>query len=320
METDLIILAEQIVNGKRLSRGDDLSFFETCELDQLCKGADLIRRHFMGEHIDLCSVINAKSGHCSENCKFCAQSAFNHTNCQEYGFMEPEKIFEEAKKLADEGVHRFSIVTSGKALSGKDFEKALEAFRMINSKLNIKTCASMGFITSEQIAALKDAGVSGIHHNIETSRRNFANICTSHTYEMKMKTLKHVRAAGLRICSGGIIGMGETFEDRIDMAVSLSEAGADSIPVNALMPVPGTPYENLQPLSETEILRTIAMFRYINPKADVRLAAGRKLMNGKGESVFESGASATITGNMLTTSGTTIKEDKEMFARLGRTF
>lgn len=320
METDLIILAEQIVNGKRLSRGDDLSFFETCDLEQLCKGADLIRRHFMGEHIDLCSVINAKSGHCSENCKFCAQSAFNHTNCQEYGFMEPEKIFEEAKKLADEGVHRFSIVTSGKALSGKDFEKALEAFRMINSKLNIKTCASMGFITSEQIAALKDAGVSGIHHNIETSRHNFANICTSHTYEMKMETLKHVRAAGLRICSGGIIGMGETFEDRIDMAVSLSEAGADSIPVNALMPVPGTPYENLQPLSEAEILRTIAMFRYINPKADVRLAAGRKLMNGKGESVFESGASATITGNMLTTSGTTIKEDKEMFARLGRTF
>mgnify|MGYP004621288735 FL=1 len=318
MENNLLQLAEQIINGKRLSHSDNLSFFETCELTQLCKGADLIRRHFMGDRIDLCSIINAKSGRCGENCKFCAQSIFNKTNCQEYDFLEPEEIFRQAKALADEGVHRFSIVTSGKALSGKDFEKALKAFKMINSNLNIKTCASMGFISKEQIYALKEAGVSGIHHNIETSRANFKNICTSHTYEMKIETLKNVKAAGLRICSGGIIGIGETFSDRIEMALALSEAGADSIPINALIPIPGTAFENLKPLSENEILRAIAMFRYINPAADVRLAAGRKLMSGKGESVFCSGASATITGNMLTSSGTTISEDKEMFKKLGR--
>lgn len=318
MKMDLLNLAEEIIKGRRLGRGDDLSFFEKCDLEELRAGADRIRKHFMGDHIDLCSIINAKSGRCGENCKFCAQSVFNKTGCQEYDFLEPEKIFAQAKALAEEGVHRFSIVTSGKALAGADFEKALEAFRMINQNLKIKTCASMGFITKEQLVALKQAGVSGIHHNIETSRRNFPNICTSHTFEMKLETLKNVKALGLRICSGGIIGMGETFADRLDMALTLSEAGADSIPVNVLMPVPGTPFENLKPLSQEEILRTIAMFRYLNPCADVRLAAGRKLMPGMGEIVFESGASATITGNMLTTTGATIAQDKEMFSRLGR--
>lgn len=318
MEYDLISLAQEIIDGRRLGSGEDLSFFEFCDLEKLCLGADMLRKNFMGEHIDLCSIINAKSGRCGENCKFCAQSIFSKTGCAEYGFLEPEKIFAEAKALADEGVHRFSIVTSGKALSGADFEKALVALRMIHEKLNIKTCASMGFITREQIHALKEAGVTGIHHNIETSRRNFPNICTSHSFDMKLETLKNVKAEGLRICSGGIIGMGETFTDRIDMAVSLAEAGADSIPVNVLMPVAGTPFEHLKALSEDEILRTIAMFRYINPAADVRLGAGRKLMKGMGESVFESGASATITGNMLTTTGATISQDKEMFRRLRR--
>lgn len=318
MKIELEKLAEEIIKGRRLAKGEDLSFFENCDLEELRKGADKIRKHFMGDHIDLCSIINAKSGRCGENCKFCAQSAFSKTGCEVYDFLEPEKIFAQAKALADEGVHRFSIVTSGKALSGQDFEKALEAFRMIHKNLKIKTCASMGFITKEQIHALKEAGVTGIHHNIETSERNFPNICTSHSYQMKLETLKNVKAEGMRICSGGIIGMGETFEDRIDMALALFEAGADSIPVNVLMPVPGTPFENLKPLSQEEILRTIAMFRFINPGADVRLAAGRKLMRGEGEIVFESGASATITGNMLTTCGTTIASDKKMFSRLGR--
>lgn len=318
MKIELEKLAEEIIKGRRLAKGEDLSFFENCDLEELRKGADKIRKHFMGDHIDLCSIINAKSGRCGENCKFCAQSAFSKTGCEVYDFLEPEKIFAQAKALAEEGVHRFSIVTSGKALSGQDFEKALEAFRMIHKNLKIKTCASMGFITKEQIHALKEVGVTGIHHNIETSERNFSNICTSHSYQMKLETLKNVKAEGMRICSGGIIGMGETFSDRIDMALALFEAGADSIPVNVLMPVPGTPFENLKPLSQEEILRTIAMFRFINPGADVRLAAGRKLMRGEGEIVFESGASATITGNMLTTCGTTIASDKKMFSRLGR--
>jgi len=314
---DIKNLAEEIVKGRRLSRGDNLSFFKDCNLDQLCEGANYIRKELVGNHVDLCSIINGKSGRCSENCKFCAQSAFNHTNCEVYDFLDDDKIFNCAVSNEKEGVHRFSIVTAGKSLSGEDFEKALESYKKMHNQLKIELCASMGFLTKEQLLALKEAGVTSYHHNIETSKRNFPNICTSHTYEMKINTLKMVKECGLYACSGGIIGMGETFEDRIDMAVSLSEVGVDSIPINVLTPIPGTPMENNPLLSEEEILRTIAMFRFINPKADIRLGAGRKLLTNSGEKAFLGGANATITGNMLTTTGVTIKQDIEMLNKLG---
>ena len=315
---DLKILAQQIIDGKRLNRSDDLSFFKTCNLEELCNEADKLRKHFSGNKVDLCTIINGKSGKCSENCKFCAQSAHNHTNCEEYDFLMADKIFSEAKSNQDEGVDRFAIVTAGKALSGDDFEKALAIYKKMKAELNIGLCASMGFITREQLRRLKEAGVSSYHHNIETSKRNFPNICTTHTYEMKIDTIKIAKEEGLNVCSGGIIGMGETFEDRIDMAVALSELGVNSIPINALMPIPGTPYQNNQLLTEDEILRTIAMFKFINPESDIRLAAGRKLISENGRKAFESGASATITGNMLTTSGSTIKMDREMLCNMQR--
>lgn len=315
---ELLKLAEEIIGGRRLSRNEDLSFFKTCNLEQLCKGADLIREKLCGNHVDLCTIINGRSGRCSENCKFCAQSAFNHTSCEVYDFIDEDKIVKEGLANEAEGVHRYSIVTAGKALTGEEFEKALSAYKRMHKEMKIELCASMGFLSKEQLLQLKEAGVTSYHHNIETSKRNFPNICTSHTYEMKINTLKLVKEAGLWACSGGIIGMGETFEDRIDMAVSLSEVGVDSIPINSLMPIPGTPFEKLPQLTEDEILRTIAMFRYINPKAEIRLAAGRKLLSNSGEKAFKSGANATITGNMLTTSGTTIKGDKELLKKLGR--
>ena len=180
-------------------------------------------------------------------------------------------------------------------------------------------CASMGFVTAEQLHRLHEAGVTSYHHNIETSRRNFPNICTTHTYDMKINTLKMIKAEGMCACSGGIIGMGETWEDRLDMAVSLAELGIDSIPLNALMPIPGTPLEHLERISEDDILRTIAFFRYINPEANIRLGAGRALLTNDGETAFCSGASATITGNMLTTVAcATIRSDKKMLKGLGR--
>ncbi len=177
----------------------------------------------------------------------------------------------------------------------------------------------MGFLSAEQLHRLHEAGVTSYHHNIETSRRNFPNTCTTHTYDMKIETLKKVKAEGMCACSGGIIGMGETWADRLDMAVSLAELGIDSIPINALMPIPGTPLEGLPSLTEPEILRTIAFFRYINPLANIRLAAGRALLTNDGELVFQSGASATITGNMLTTAAcATIRSDRQMLTALGR--
>ncbi|MCQ2496943.1 MAG: biotin synthase BioB [Lachnospiraceae bacterium] len=316
---DVLKLAEEIINGKRIKRGDELSFFIDCNLEELCEGADLIRSHFIGDKVDLCSIINGRSGRCPEDCKYCAQSAHNHTNCEVYDFLPQERIVELCKVNAAEGVHRFSIVTAGKALTGEEFDKAIAAYEEMRDNCDIELCASMGFLSAEQLHRLHEAGVTSYHHNIETSKRFFPSICTTHTYEQKINTLKMVKEEGLYVCSGGIIGMGETWEDRLDMAVSLSEAEVDSIPINALMPIKGTPLENNEQLSESDILRTIAFFRYINPKAEIRLAAGRALLTNDGETAFKSGASATITGNMLTTAScATIKSDIEMLKSIGR--
>ena len=316
---DMLQLAEEIIAGRRISRQDDLAMFLTCDLKELCEGADRIREHIIGDKVDLCSIINGRSGRCPEDCKYCAQSAHHHTNCEVYDFLPEEKILEVCKLNESEGVDRFSIVTAGRALNGEEFQKAIHAYETMHTECKIDLCASMGFLNAEQLHQLHQAGVTSYHHNIETSRRNFPNICTTHTYDQKVETLKLVKAEGMCACSGGIIGMGETWEDRLDMAISLAELGIDSIPINALMPIPGTPLENLPPLSEDEILRTVAFFRYINPEANIRLAAGRALLTNDGERAFQAGASASITGNMLTTAAcATIRSDKKMLRELGR--
>lgn len=316
---DIKKLADEIIGGRRITRQDNLNMFLTCDLKELCEGADRIREYFIGDKVDLCSIINGRSGRCPEDCKYCAQSAHNHTSCEIYDFLPEEKIVEACKLNESEGVDRFSIVTSGRALSGEEFEKAVHAYETMHAECKIDLCASMGFLNAEQLHRLHEAGVTSYHHNIETSKRNFPNICTTHTYEQKIETLKLVKKEGMCACSGGIIGMGETWEDRLDMAVSLAELGIDSIPINALMPIEGTPLENQPQLTEDEILRTIAFFRYINPEANIRLAAGRALLTNDGEIAFQSGASATITGNMLTTVAcATIRSDKQMLENLGR--
>lgn len=316
---DMLRLAKEIINGRRITRQDDLSAFIKCDLKDLCEGADKIREYYIGDKVDLCSIINGRSGRCPEDCKYCAQSAHNHTDCEVYDFLPKEQIMEACKLNADEGVHRFSIVTAGKALTGEEFDKAISAYESMNKEYDIELCASMGFVSKDQLKRLKDAGVTSYHHNIETSKRNFPNVCTTHTYEQKINTLKMVKEVGMDVCSGGIIGMGETWEDRLDMALSLAELEVDSIPINALMPIKGTPYEKLERISGEDILRTIAFFRYINPEANIRLAAGRALLENDGQIALMSGASATITGNMLTTAAcATIRSDKEMLRGLGR--
>ena len=316
---DVLKLADEIINGRRLKKGEDFEFFKTCDLSELCEGADKIRAAITGDKVDLCSIINGRSGRCPEDCKYCAQSVHHNTECEVYDFLPQEKILELCKINEQEGVDRFSIVTSGRALTGEEFEKALDAYRAMSKECNIELCASMGFLTKEQFKQLKEVGVTSYHHNIETSRRHFPNICTTHTYDQKLATLKVVKEAGLYVCSGGIIGMGEDFDDRIDMALDLAEAEVDSIPINALMPIKGTPLEGRERLTEDEILRTIAIFKYINPEADIRLAAGRALLSNDGEKALQSGASASITGDMLTTVAcATIRSDKEMIKRIGR--
>lgn len=315
---DMIKLAEEIRKGRRLLREEDVSYFKTCGLEELRNGADLLRKHFSKDTVDLCTIISGKNGNCGENCRFCAQSAHNHTGCEVYDLLDIDKIYAAAKGHEEEGVDRFAIVISGHNPSDSDFEKLIGIYEKLRSRLRISLCASLGFLSSEQFKRLYDAGVRSYHNNIETSRGYFPKICTTHTFDDKVDNIKRAQAAGLNVCSGGIIGMGETMDDRIDMAFDLAELSVGSIPINSLIPIPGTPLENLPLLSEDEILRTIAIFRYINPEAEIRLGAGRKLISGNGKAAFMGGASATITGNMLTTTGSTVESDREMLKSLGR--
>ena len=312
-------IAREIIGGRRLNPADDVKFFLTTPLDELQEGARLVQEKFCGNHIDLCTIINGKSGRCSENCKYCAQSARHHTGIDEYDFLPVEKIL--AVALANEaaGVNRFSIVTSGRALDGKNFERAIAAYEILRGKLTIELCASHGILTAEQLRRLRETGVKRYHHNLETSRRFFPEICTTHTYDERIATIKSAQAAGLEVCSGGIIGMGETWQDRIDLAFELAALNIQSIPVNVLNAIKGTALENLKPLPAEDILRTIAIFRYVNPTASVRLAAGRKFLPDNGASALKHGASAAITGNMLTTSNNNIKADMKLLTELGLT-
>ncbi|EHG25582.1 biotin synthase BioB [Selenomonas noxia] len=312
-------LTNKIIAGYRLSPTDDRSIFMDTSLEELSEEAYRLQKQFCGNHIDLCTIVNGRSGRCGENCKYCAQAACHKTGVDTYGFLPQEQIMAHAKANQDAGANRFSIVTSGGALSGKEFEMAIDVYKEMRRTLSIDLCASHGLLTRSQFRRLREVGVTSYHHNIETSERYFPEICTTHSYADRIRTIKMAQAEGLCVCSGGIIGMGETWKDRFDMAFALQELGIESIPLNSLMAIPGTPLEHLTPLSGDEILRTIAIFRFINPTANIRLGAGRKLLPENGATAFLAGASASITGNMLTTSGTTIAEDMELIKELGFT-
>lgn len=316
---DYIKLADEIIEGRRLSAEDELTSFIDADLAELTNGADRLRAHFKGDKVDLCTIINGRSGLCGENCKFCAQSLHHHTSCEVYELLDADTIISEALSNEAEGVDRFAIVTSGHGPSDSDFDRIISIYRELRARCHFDLCTSLGFLTLEQFRQLREVGITSYHNNIETSRRFFPEICTTHTFDDKIANIKRAQEAGLSVCSGGIIGMGETWEDRIDMAVTLSQLNISSIPINSLMPIPGTPLEHMSRLSEEDILRTIAIFRYINPTSNIRLAGGRALMTENGRDAFCSGASASITGNMLTTCGSTIKKDKEMLSRIGRT-
>lgn len=313
----MIDLAKKIIEGRRLKRGEDFSIFKNVASNELFQGANMIRKALQGNKVNLCTIINGRSGRCSEDCKFCAQSAYYNTGINEYEFLDPSTILEDCKKNEAKGVHRYSIVTAGRALTGKDFDRAIEAYKKIYEECNIEICASHGLLTENELVKLKKANVSMYHTNIETSKRNFSNICTTHTYEDKVNEIKLAKKVGLKVCSGGIIGMGETWNDRIDMALSLSELKVDSIPLNVLIPIKGICFDNIDPISQDDILRTIAMFRYFNPTTYIRMAAGRCFFKDGGAKMFMCGADAAITGDMLTTVGNNITQDKKMLINLG---
>lgn len=310
-------LAKEIIGGRRLTRDDDLSAFKDANLADLSEGADLIRKSLCQDHVHLCTIINGRSGKCGEDCKFCAQSSANQTGCETYDMLNEETILKDCREKEAAGVHSYSIVTAGRTVAGKDLDRLVKIFERLHKECNVRLCSSNGLLSYDTFQRLKAAGVETYHENIETSRRNFPNICSTHTYEDKIEKIRLAKKARLNVCSGGIIGMGETWEDRIDMAVSLFELEIFSIPLNVLTPIPGTPFEEMMRLTKDEIIRTVAMFRYLNPTAYIRIAAGRAQFEDGGRQLFRSGANAAITGNMLTTVGNNIREDIRMFTEMG---
>lgn len=310
------LLKQKIFDGEQITKQEAIELYEQ-PLSELCRNADEIRRHFCSNGFDICTIINGKSGHCSENCRFCAQSSHNHTDAAEYPLLSTEEIVEQAKINDEQGVLRYSIVTSGKRLPDAEVNKMCEAVREIKKQTGISVCISFGLLNEEQYRKLKDAGVSRVHNNLETSRRNFPNICTTHTFDDKLNAIRAAQAAGLSVCSGGIMGLGETPEDRIDMALTLRELGIKSVPVNMLNPIPGTPMEQNKKLTSDDMRRIVAVYRFILPDASIRLAGGRGLLEDKGKGCFLSGANAAISGDMLTTAGITVKTDMELLTKLG---
>lgn len=307
---------EKVLDGALLSK-EEAMIMANAPLEEVCAAANEIREHFCGNNFDICSIINGKSGRCSENCKYCAQSAFYGTQIEEYPLLDTETLVEQAKYNEERGVLRYSIVTSAKKLTNQEVDKVCESIRTIRKKTGIAVCASFGLLDEKQFIKLKDAGVNRVHNNLETSRRNFPNVCTTHSYAEKIETIKAAQRVGLNVCSGGIMGLGETMEDRIDMALTIRELGIRSIPVNMLNPIPGTPYENNKKLTNDHMCRIVAVFRFLVPNASIRLAGGRGLLEDKGVKCFQSGANAAISGDMLTTSGISIEQDMKILNRLG---
>ncbi len=312
----------QEMKEKALTAGDisreEALLLAQAPLEELAGAAEEIRRNKCGQGFDLCTIVNGKCGRCSEDCKYCAQSAHYQAKCTEaYGLLPKEELLRGARQNAARGVLRYSIVTSGRKLSVREVEQACDSIRAIRAEVGIRVCVSFGLLEEGQFRKIKEAGACRVHCNLESSARFFPEICTTHTYQDKIDTLKAAKRAGLSVCSGGILGMGETMEDRIDMVLTARELGVKSIPVNLLNPIPGTPLEDREPLTDEEARRCVALCRFLIPDASIRLAGGRGLLGDKGEMCFRSGANAAISGDMLTTAGITVETDRSLIKNLG---
>jgi len=316
-------LGQRVLEGEHITREQAMWLFNlegSADILDLLSWANRIREQFKGNKIHLCSIVNAKAGACSENCSFCAQSSFYQTGSPKYGFVDPEPVFEAADEANKNGVTAVGLVAAWKGLNeGPMLDEVCDRIRELKESGKTRPDASLGIIKSQKVAdRLKEAGLECYGHNLESSRRFFPQTCTTHTYEDRIETIGYLKKAGLKICSGGIIGMGETREDRCDLAFSLKEIGANVVPINILNPIPGTPFENNPPLPVLEILKTIACFRFILPRQEIMIAGGRTVNLRDAQSmVFMAGASALMVGNYLTTLNQSVEKDLQMLKDLG---
>ena len=312
-------MKQKVFEGGQITREEALALVAAGDKAALYAAAGEIRDRFAGRYFDTCSIVNARSGRCSANCKWCAQSAVFKTHVQEYELIDEESCVELARLNAKYKVNKFSFVTSGRALSDKNIDRLRGYAERIKREMNINLCASMGLLSKEQLRRLKESGITRYHCNLESSPRFFATLCSSHTLEEKIQTIRAAQEVGMEVCSGGIIGMGETMEDRVDLALTVRELGVKSIPMNVLNPIPGTPLEGMPPLADDEVLTTVAVFRFINPDAFLRFAGGRVLIAHIEEEAIKAGINSAILGDMLTTVGSKVMEDMEKVQRLGFT-
>lgn len=316
---------------RRIEQGGLLDFDEALALAEAARGeegkqnlghllaaADGVRRHFHGARFDLCSIINARSGRCSENCRFCAQSAHYEGDVDCYDAVSKEKTLALARENEAFHVRRFSLVTAGHHVSADDLRTVFAPlFAAVRDETQMSLCASMGFLTRERARLLRDMGVQRFHCNLEACRSYFPEVCTTHSYQEKVETLRLARAAGMELCSGGILGLGESFAQRLELAFELRELGVDSVPINFLMPIPGTPFAEFDAIPRDEALIAVAMFRLILPQAVIRIAGGRNHLGSDQQRLFTGGAGGAIVGNYLTTAGGGLAADVAMFKRLG---
>src|SRR6201986_1051474 len=316
-------LGQRVLDGGHINRDEAMFLFNlenSADIFDLLSWANRIRENFKGNKIHLCSIVNAKAGACSENCKFCAQSSFYQTGSPRYGFVDPEPVFEAAEEANKNGVTAVGLVAAWKGLNeGPMLDEVCDRIRDLAQGGKTRPDASLGIIKSQKVAdRLKEAGLECYGHNLETSKRFFPQQCSTHSYEDRIETISYLKKAGIKICSGGIIGMGETREDRCDLAFTLKEIGANVVPVNILNPIPGTPFEKLAPLPPMEILKTIACFRMILPRQEIMVAGGRTInLRDMQSMVFMAGASALMVGNYLTTLNRPVEKDLQMLKDLG---
>ena len=303
--------------GLAASSAQDLLGIEDNLIPLLFHGACRIRDHYNGHGIKLCAIVNAKSGRCPEDCAFCAQSAHHKTQIEAYPLMEPRQILHKAREVEAMGARRFSIVTSGKALTEKELEKVVQALRLMKEETGLALCASLGMMAQRTAQQLKEAGLSRYHHNLETAPSFFPSICTTHRYEDDLNTLRSAQEAGLEICSGGIFGLGESAQQRLELAFTLREMAVDSVALNFLNPIPGTPLARSNGLTPLEILKSAAIFRFILPERDIRICGGREVgLRDLHPLIFWAGANGIMIGNYLTTQGRNHRADLRMIQDL----
>ncbi len=314
---------EKALANEPLTMKEAVSLFEldTSYVFDLIAVANRVRRHYKGDEVSLCSIINAKSGHCPEDCAFCSQSAHANSAVPEFDMVPTEKIIDGARAAINDGAHKFGIVTSGYGFTnsptGKDFDSVTDAISKMRENVGIHRCASLGIIDEAVARRLKEAGLAEYHHNLETARSFFPNICTTHDYEDDVATVKAVKKVGLKVCCGGIFGMGESAAQRAELAFTLKELDVDSVPLNFLNPIEGTRLENAPPLPPFEILKIIAVFRLVMPDKDIKVAGGReKNLRDLQCLMFSAGANSTMVGNYLTTKGRKAEDDLTMIRDL----